>query len=70
MEQELEIVEIEVDQDLQKQVEELLKPKGITIEDLISGFFHWCAEKPEEATAYLNRLVEEKVERRCPTWSE
>ena len=57
MDQELEIVEIEVDQDLQEQLEELLKPKGITLEDLISSFFRWCAEKPEEATAYLNRLV-------------
>ena len=50
-------MEIEVDQEVQKQVEELLKPYGVTMEDLISGFFHWCAEKPEEAVAYLGRLV-------------
>ena len=53
----LEIVEIEIDEDLQKQVEEWIKPYGITMEELLAEIFRWCAEKPEEATAYLKDTV-------------
>ena len=62
MEQNQEIVEIEVDEDVQKQVDELIRPYGITIEEFLAAFFHWCAEKPGEATAYLKAAVKVQIE--------
>ena len=60
MDQEQEIVELEIDGTLLEQVEELIRPLGITMEDLIVAFYYWCAKHPEEATAYLKKAMEEQ----------
>lgn len=41
MEKNLEIIEIEVDTELLRQVEELIRPMGINMEQLIQMFFAW-----------------------------
>jgi len=56
----METVTIEVDSDLLEQVKELIKPYGITPEQLIEQFFRWCAECPEEATQYLKAAMLEQ----------
>lgn len=44
-----EIIEFEIDDKLKKQVEDILQPMGLSIEDLINIFFHWAADHPSEA---------------------
>ena len=56
----METVTIEVDSDLLEQVKELIKPYGITPEQLIEQFFRWWAECPEEATQYLKAAMLEQ----------
>lgn len=58
MNETMEFVEIEVDAQLHSEIEKLIEPLGITIEELITEFIHWCVEKPEKATAYLNQAME------------
>ena len=48
-----EIITITIDSELKAQVEDLIKPMGISIEELINHFCHWCINNPREAAAYL-----------------
>ena len=48
-----EIIEFEIDDKLKKQVEDILQPMGLSIEDLINIFFHWSADHPSEAIQFL-----------------
>ena len=43
-EENLEIIEIEVDAELLRQVEELIQPMGINMEQLIQMFFSWVVD--------------------------
>lgn len=49
----MEPIEITIDDELLAQVNALLAPRGLTIEDLINAFFRWAATHHEEAVAYL-----------------
>ena len=53
-----EIITITIDSELKAQVEDLIKPMGISIEELINHFFHWCINNPKEAAAYLKAAQE------------
>ena len=48
-----EIIEFEIDDKLKKQVEDILQPMGLSIEDLINIFFHGAADHPSEAIQFL-----------------
>ena len=41
-------------------MEEMIRPMGITQEQLIVRFYHWCVEEPEQAIAYLQKEQEEQ----------
>ena len=56
-----EIITITIDSELMAQVEDLIKPMGISIGDLINRFFHWCINNPREAAAYLQSAQEEQA---------
>lgn len=56
-----EIITITIDSELMAQVEDLIKPMGISIEELINHFFHWCINNPREAAAYLQSAQEEQA---------
>lgn len=49
----METIEITIDDELLAQVNALLAPRGLTIENLIIAFFRWTATHHEEAIAYL-----------------
>lgn len=55
-----ELITITIDADLKAQVEEMIRPMGITQEQLIVRFFHWCVDEPEQAIAYLKKAQEEQ----------
>ena len=54
-EENLEIIEIEVEAELLRQVEELIQPMGINMEQLIQMFFSWVVDPNtrEEAITQL-----------------
>lgn len=60
MENDTELITITIDADLAAKVEEMIRPMGITQEQLIVGFFHWCVDEPEQAIAYLKKAQEEQ----------
>lgn len=60
MENDTELITITIDADLEAKVEEIIRPMGITQEQLIVGFYHWCVNEPEEAIAYLKKAKEEQ----------
>lgn len=60
MEDDTELWIIPIDADLKAAVEEMIRPMGITQEQLIVGFYHWCVDEPEEAIAYLKKAQEEQ----------
>lgn len=49
----METIEITIDEELLAQVNALLVPRGLTIENLIIAFFRWAATHHKEAIAYL-----------------
>ena len=53
-----EIITITIDSELKAQVEDLIKPMGISIGDLINHFCHWCINNTKEAAAYLKAAQE------------
>ena len=57
-----EIITITIDSELKAQVEDLIKPMGISIEELINHFFHWCIYDTEKAIAYLKADQEAQTE--------
>ena len=60
-EENLEIIEIEVDAELLRQVEELIQPMGINMEQLIQMFFSWVVDPNtrEEAITQLLKWKEQ-----------
>ena len=60
-EENLEIIEIEVDAELLRQVEELIQPMGINMEQLIQMFFSWVVDPNtrEEAITQLRKWKEQ-----------
>lgn len=60
MEDDTELITITIDADLKSKVEEIIRPMGITLEQLIVRFLHWCVDEPEEAIAYLKKAQEEQ----------
>lgn len=56
----MDTIEITIETSLYEQVREFLIPYGITVEQLAEQFFRWCAEHPEEATAYLRNAMMEQ----------
>ena len=58
----IEIITITIDSELMAQVEDLIKPMGISIGDLINQFCHWCVNNPKEAAAYLKAAQEAQAE--------
>ena len=61
MENDTELITITIDADLKSKVEEIIRPMGITLEQLIVRFLHWCVDEPEEAIAYLKKAQEEQA---------
>ena len=61
MEEILETIEIEVDAELLRQVEELIQPMGINMEQLIQMFFSWVVDPNtrEEAITQLLKWKEQ-----------
>ena len=61
MEKNLETIEIEVDAELLRQVEELIQPMGINMEQLIQMFFSWVVDPNtrEEAITQLLKWKEQ-----------
>ena len=61
MEEKLETIEIEVDAELLRQVEELIQPMGINMEQLIHMFFAWVVNPNtrEEAITQLLKWKEQ-----------
>ena len=61
MEKDLETIEIEVDAELLRQVEELIQPMGINMEQLIQMFFSWVVDPNtrEEAITQLLKWKEQ-----------
>ena len=61
MEEKLETIEIEVDAELLRQVEELIQPMGINMEQLIQMFFSWVVDPNtrEEAITELLKWKEQ-----------
>ena len=61
MEKNLETIEIEVDAELLRQVEELIQPMGINMEQLIQMFFSWVVNPNtrEEAITQLLKWKEQ-----------
>ena len=60
-EENLEIIEIEVEAELLRQVEELIQPMGINMEQLIQMFFSWVVNPNtrEEAITQLLKWKEQ-----------
>jgi len=56
-------VEVEVDVELLRQVEKLIEPMGITVEQLLVRFFEWLVhpDTTEEAVALLLKWKEEQA---------
>ena len=61
MEENLQTIEIEVDAELLRQVEELIQPMGINMEQLIQMFFSWVVDPNtrEEAITQLLKWKEQ-----------
>ena len=61
MEKNQETIEIEVDAELLRQVEELIQPMGINMEQLIQMFFSWVVDPNtrEEAITQLLKWKEQ-----------
>lgn len=49
------IIEVEIDKELKRQVEEIIHPMGLTLERLLQMFFEWLVnpDTTEEAVAWL-----------------
>lgn len=55
MENDTELWIITIDADLKEKVEAMIRPMGITLEQLTVRFLHWCVDEPEQAIDYLKR---------------
>lgn len=48
-----EVLTITIDTELKEQVEQIIQPMGISLEQLIIRFLVWCVRDSEQAIAYL-----------------
>lgn len=55
MEHNTEVLIITIDSELNEQVEQIIQPMGISLEQLIIRFIDWCVRDSEQAIAYLKR---------------
>lgn len=60
MEDDVELCTVTLDADLKAQAEEMIRPMGITLEQLIVKFIYWCISNPQQAIAYLKSAQEEQ----------
>ena len=60
MEDDVELCTVTLDVDLKAQAEEMIRPMGITLEQLIVKFIYWCISNPQQAIAYLKSAQEEQ----------
>jgi len=60
-----ETIEIQIDEELQRQVEEIIAPMGLTMERLLRMFFEWLVhpDTTKEAVAWLLKAKAEIQER-------
>lgn len=58
MENSTEVLTITIDTELKEQVEQIIQPMGISLEQLIIRFLVWCVRGSEQAIAYLKKAQE------------
>ena len=58
-----EVLTITIDTELKDQVEQIIQPMGISLEQLIIRFLVWCVSEPEQAIDYLQNAHEDQKER-------
>ena len=63
MEHNTEVLIITIDSELNEQVEQIIQPMGISLEQLIIRFIDWCVSEPEQAIDYLQKAHEAQKER-------
>ena len=63
MENSTEVLTITIDTELKEQVEQIIQPMGISLEQLIIRFLVWCVSEPEQAIDYLQKAHEDQKER-------
>jgi len=63
MEHNTEVLIITIDSELNEQVEQIIQPMGISLEQLIIRFLVWCVSEPEQAIDYLQKAHEDQKER-------
>ena len=50
-----EVLTITIDTELKEQIEQIIQPMGISLEQLIIRFLVWCVSEPEQAIDYLQK---------------
>ena len=55
----LETVTFEVDEDIAREAEVVLRKQGYTLEDASVMFMRWCAENPDEAKETIQEWLHE-----------
>mgnify|MGYP000457370014 FL=1 len=55
MENSTEVLTITIDTELKEQIEQIIQPMGISLEQLIIRFLVWCVSEPEQAIDYLQK---------------
>ena len=55
MENSTEVRTITIDTELKEQIEQIIQPMGISLEQLIIRFLVWCVSEPEQAIDYLQK---------------
>ena len=60
MEHNTEVLIITIDSELNEQVEQIIQPMGISLEQLIIRFLVWCVSEPEQAIDYLQKVQEDQ----------
>ena len=55
-----EVLTITIDTELKEQVEQIIQPMGISLEQLIIRFLVWCVSEPEQAIDYLQNAHEDQ----------
>ena len=55
MENSTEVLTITIDTELKEQIEQIIQPMGISLEQLIIRFLVWCVSEPEQAIDYLHK---------------
>lgn len=58
MSKSFETVELLIDGELLSEVEAIIEPMNLTVEELSVQFFEWCARCPEDAKAFLESEIQ------------